>query len=86
MDHIEYARFSICMIAQPFTRVQGFIVPRVFDIHVTYQESGVQRTRIREDIRIVRFQDARFVVLAIFEILITCMSVQGSVVSKIHTY
>lgn len=29
MDHIEYARFSICMIAQSFIRVQGYVVPRV---------------------------------------------------------
>lgn len=42
--------------------------------HLTYQESGVSRTRIREGIKIVRFQDARFVVLTIFEILITCQS------------
>lgn len=43
MDHIEYVRFSICTIAQSFTRVQGFVVPRVFGIHV------ISRKKIQEN-------------------------------------
>jgi len=60
------------MIAQSFARVQGFIVPRVFCIHVT-----LPRIRSFEDKRGLNnccFQGTRFVVLAIFEILITCQS------------
>jgi len=73
MDHIEYARFSICMIAQSFMRVQGFIVPRVFGIHVISctRESGVSKDEDKRDLTIVNFQNARFVVLAIFEVLKT---------------